>query len=150
MSPDELEKFRKYVAGVGDRNMLVDAKVVLGLLDDLDALKRWKAEAMAVMSGLEELGRALGIPLGVSVTARAVVDAALELRQGGSQDPSADEIDAGMRAMYENEAIVDINGDIVPWEHVRETSPWSVDRYRRAVTAVLTAAEEVRTGGNRT
>jgi hypothetical protein len=115
-----------------------------------DRLLAWKQEAMEVMSGLEELGRALGIPLGVSVTARAVVDAALSLRQGGSQDPTNEEIEAGMQAMYENEAVVDINGDIVPWEHVRETSPWSVDRYRRAVVAVLIAAEEVRTGGNRT
>lgn len=45
-----------------------------------DRLARWKAEALPVMSGLQELGHALGIPLGGQITARGSVDLALDLR----------------------------------------------------------------------
>ncbi|AMS03158.1 hypothetical protein BJD61_gp79 [Gordonia phage Obliviate] len=42
--------------------------LVRGLLDELDQLQRWKDEALPVIAGLQELGRALGVPLGRSIT----------------------------------------------------------------------------------
>ena len=48
------------------------------LTAERDALARWKSEAMPVMDGLQELGKALGIPLGHRITgpdALASVDA---------------------------------------------------------------------------
>lgn len=46
----------------------------------VERLGRWKAEALPVMRGLQYLGRALGVPIGESITARASVDRALDLR----------------------------------------------------------------------
>lgn len=50
------------------------------LKDELDRLRAWKAEALTVMDGLQDLGRALGIRLGESITGRTAIDAALDLR----------------------------------------------------------------------
>ena len=57
------------------------------LLDDLEKadaeverLTRWQSEAMTVMDGLQELGSALGLPLGYRITGPAAVAAATTLR----------------------------------------------------------------------
>lgn len=47
---------------------------------EVEDLRRWKAEAMEVMSGLQEVGKALGVRLGERITARATIDRALDLR----------------------------------------------------------------------
>ena len=50
------------------------------LLAEVDRLSRWKAEALPVMTGLQELGKALGLTLGESITSPSAVDAAHALR----------------------------------------------------------------------
>lgn len=45
-----------------------------------DRLAKWKQEALEVISGLQEVGKALGIRPGVQITGREAVDAALDLR----------------------------------------------------------------------
>ena len=58
-----------------------DLLVELGdLLAEVDRLTRWKAEALPVMTGLQELGKALGLTLGESITGPSAVDAAHALR----------------------------------------------------------------------
>lgn len=50
------------------------------LLDLIDQLTRWKAEALTVMGGLQELGKALGLPLGVQITGPAALEAVNQLK----------------------------------------------------------------------
>ena len=58
-----------------------DLLVELGdLLAEVDRLTRWKAEALPVMTGLQELGKVLGLTLGESITGPSAVDAAHALR----------------------------------------------------------------------
>lgn len=45
-----------------------------------DRLAQWKAEALLVMDGLQELGKALALPLGERITGPAAVEAAQRLR----------------------------------------------------------------------
>ena len=47
---------------------------------EVEALRRWKAETMPVLAGLQEVGQALGVQLGRQITSRETVDAALDLR----------------------------------------------------------------------
>lgn len=44
-------------------------------------LRRWKVEALTVMAGLQDLGRALGVPLGASITGPQAGEAARALRE---------------------------------------------------------------------
>lgn len=50
--------------------------------DEIERLTRWKAEALPVLDGLQELGKALGLPLGERITGPAALAAveALKLR----------------------------------------------------------------------
>ena len=50
------------------------------LLAEVERLTRWKAEALPVMTGLQELGKALGLTLGESITGPSAADAAHALR----------------------------------------------------------------------
>ena len=43
------------------------------LVSEVERLERWKAEALEVMSGLQELGKALGLGLGVQITGPAAL-----------------------------------------------------------------------------
>ena len=49
-------------------------------LDELQRLRRWKAEATPVILGLQDLGRALDVPLGRSITAEIALQRAEQLR----------------------------------------------------------------------
>ena len=51
------------------------------LLAEIERLNRWQAEALPVMDGLQELGSALGLPLGERITGPAAVDAVEKLRE---------------------------------------------------------------------
>lgn len=53
---------------------------------ELDQLRRWKAEALPVIAGLQEVGRALGLRLGENITGRIAVDAALDLRNAATSE----------------------------------------------------------------
>jgi hypothetical protein len=48
---------------------------------ELDELRAWKAEALEVMDGLQELGRALDLPLGTRITGREAAEVAARHRQ---------------------------------------------------------------------
>lgn len=50
------------------------------LVDEVRRLRKWKAEALPVIAGLQDLGRALGLAPGVRITGRTALDAALDLR----------------------------------------------------------------------
>lgn len=60
-----------------------------------ERLRAWKAETMEVMAGFQDVGNALGVPLGHRITARAAVDKALDLRN------QRDEARAGLAEMPE-------------------------------------------------
>ncbi|MDF9717374.1 hypothetical protein [Nocardioides sp. ChNu-99] len=47
---------------------------------EIERLKRWKAEATSLFDGLQDLGRALGLPLGTLITGPSAVDTARSLR----------------------------------------------------------------------
>lgn len=51
------------------------------LLAEVECLASWKAEALPVMEGLQELGRALGIRLGERIIGPAALDAVQRLRE---------------------------------------------------------------------
>lgn len=55
---------------------------VLWLIREVERLTRWKSEALPVLDGLQELGKALGLPLGERITGPAALAAveALKLR----------------------------------------------------------------------
>lgn len=47
--------------------------------DEVARLRRWKAEASSLFDGMQDLGRALGLPLGVLITGPAAIEAAAAL-----------------------------------------------------------------------
>jgi len=51
------------------------------LRSEVDQLRRWKAEAMEVMSGLEDLGKALELPLGESITGTVAAGRVARLKE---------------------------------------------------------------------
>lgn len=70
---------------------------------ELDRLRAWKAEALPVISGLQELGRALEVPPGVQITGPVALEAANSLRA---------EVEAGRRLRAGVETVADaIRGD---------------------------------------
>lgn len=60
----------------------VSPTTVLWLIREVERLTRWKSEALPVLDGLQELGKALGLPLGERITGPAALAAveALKLR----------------------------------------------------------------------
>lgn len=46
---------------------------------EVEQLRRWKAEASSLFDGIQDLGRALGLPLGAAITGPDAVKAADEL-----------------------------------------------------------------------
>ncbi|MCR1785332.1 hypothetical protein KVF89_22520 [Nocardioides carbamazepini] len=58
-------------------------------LDEVEQLRRWKAEATTLFDGMQDLGRALGIPLGVLITGPKAVEAAGALRARAEAAESA-------------------------------------------------------------
>ena len=65
---------------LNSRMLSADAEFIEGsredvpwLVEQVERLDRWKFEACEVMSGLRELGKALGLPLGVQITGPAAL-----------------------------------------------------------------------------
>lgn len=94
-----------------------------------ERLRAWKAEALPVIAGLQEVGRALGTPLGQQITARATVDLALDLRN--QRDEARAEAD---RLRAENDALADHNSQL---RHGMETAISDHAALRSAVAGVL-------------
>ena len=87
-SPDMSGRSGWYIRGpreLGLRSMVLNSRMLSGdaefieasredvpwLVDQVESLERWKVEAIEVMSGLRELGKALGLGLGVQITGPA-------------------------------------------------------------------------------
>ena len=51
----------------------LSAAETLRIIEQVESLERWKFEAIEVMSGLRELGKALGLGLGVQITGPAAL-----------------------------------------------------------------------------
>ena len=89
-SPDMSGRSGWYIRGprkLGLRSMVLNSRMLSGdaefieavrddvpwLVDQVESLERWKFEAIEVMSGLRELGKALGLGLGVQITGPAAL-----------------------------------------------------------------------------
>ena len=89
-SPDMSGRSGWYIRGprkLGLRSMVLNSRMLPGdaefieaaredvpwLVDQVESLERWKVEACEVMSGLRELGKALGLGLGVQITGPAAL-----------------------------------------------------------------------------
>ena len=89
-SPDMSGRSGWYIRGprrLGLRSMVLNSRMLSGdaefinharedvpwLVDQVESLERWKVEALEVMSGLRELGKALGLRLGVQITGPAAL-----------------------------------------------------------------------------
>lgn len=72
---------------VNDRLTFVclNCRIIL-LAAEVNRLQRWKDEAMPVMDGLQELGRALDIPLGHSITGPDALAAVQDLQKSHESD----------------------------------------------------------------
>lgn len=68
------------------------------LAAEVDRLRRWKAEALPLFDGLQDLGRTLGLPLGTLITGPAAVEAAEALRAKVAR------VEALLRAAEEHDA----------------------------------------------
>jgi hypothetical protein len=60
--------------------LLAPGGVVAGMVTERDRLRQWKQEALPVLDGLQELGRALDLPLGERITGTRAVKAAEAMR----------------------------------------------------------------------
>lgn len=56
------------------------AEVETSLAAERDELRRWKDEVLPVLTGLQELGRELGVPIGHCITGEEALERAKELR----------------------------------------------------------------------
>ena len=89
-SPDMSGRSGWYIRGprkLGPRSMVLNSRMLSGdaefveaaredvpwLVEQVEGLERWKVEAIEVMSGLRELGKALGLGLGVQITGTAAL-----------------------------------------------------------------------------
>ena len=89
-SPDMSGRSGWYIRGprkLGLRSMVLNSRMLPGdaefveaaredvpwLVDQVESLERWKFEACEVMSGLRELGKALGLGPGVQITGPAAL-----------------------------------------------------------------------------
>ena len=89
-SPDMSGRSGWYIRGprkLGLRSMVLNSRMLSGdaefveaaredvpwLVEQVEGLERWKFEALEVMSGLRELGKALGLGLGVQITGPAAL-----------------------------------------------------------------------------
>lgn len=69
------------VADASSRALIKAMGERIALQSEVERLRAWREEATRVMSGLQDLGQALGLPLGERITGRAAVEAARRLRK---------------------------------------------------------------------
>lgn len=73
-------------------------------LAEIERLRQWKAEALPVLAGLQELGNALGVPLGARITGPEAAERARELM--AERDAlAAGAVDADHAVALEREAV---------------------------------------------
>ncbi len=74
------------------RNFEAAYHLAMRRYDEIVGLQRWKDEALEVISGLQELGRALDLRLGTSITGPRAVEAVNALK--AERDDLADRLSA--------------------------------------------------------
>jgi hypothetical protein len=78
----------------------VSAHVCQETVRERDELRRWKAEALPVLSGLQELGKALGLPLGSRITGTEALAAVERLtRERDEARAEVERLRAGIEAL---------------------------------------------------
>ena len=109
------------------------------LVDQVESLERWKFEACEVMSGLRELGRALGLGLGVQITGPAAL--AEVARLTAERDALAAQV-ARVEEVLEHWRTVD-EGNAAYAERIGERSRFADGLASRAdmLRAALTGSE---------
>ena len=136
-SPDMSGRSGWYIRGprkLGLRSMVLNSRMLPGdaefieharedvpwLVDQVESLERWKVEALEVMSGLRELGKALGLGLGVQITGPAAL--AEVARLTAERDALAAAHARESEKVWKVEEVMDdIEGsDPTTWERLRD------------------------------
>ena len=136
-SPDMSCRSGWYIRGprkLGLRSMVLNSRMLSGdaefveaaredvpwLVDQVESLERWKVEALEVMSGLRELGKALGLGLGVQITGPAAL--AEVTRLTAERDALAAAHARESEKVWNVEEVMDdIEGsDPTTWERLRD------------------------------
>ena len=136
-SPDMSGRSGWYIRGprkLGLRSMVLNSRMLSGdaefieavrddvpwLVDQVESLERWKFEAIEVMSGLRELGKALGLGLGVQITGPAAL--AEVARLTAERDALAAAHARESEKVWKVEEVMDdIEGsDPTTWERLRD------------------------------
>lgn len=89
---------------------------------ELTQLRRWKQEATEVILGLQDLGRALGLPLGEQITGRVATETAKQLTD------RIQAVEALHVPWYEvngvrHDNLVHVSGEDVPADHICRVGP---------------------------
>ena len=135
-SPDMSGRSGWYIRGprnLGLRSMVLNSRMLSGdaefveaaredvpwLVDQVESLERWKFEALEVMSGLRELGRALGLRPGVQITGPAAL-AEVERLTAERDALAAAHARESEKVWKVEEVMDDIEGsDPTTWERLR-------------------------------
>ena len=136
-SPDMSGRSGWYIRGprkLGLRSMVLNSRMLSGdaefveaaredvpwLVEQVESLERWKFEACEVMSGLRELGKALGLGLGVQITGPAAL--AEVARLTAERDALAAAHARESEKVWKVEEVMDdIEGsDPTTWERLRD------------------------------
>ena len=135
-SPDMSGRSGWYIRGprkLGLRSMVLNSRMLSGdaefveaaredvpwLVDQVESLERWKFEACEVMSGLRELGKALGLGLGVQITGPAAL-AEVERLTAERDALAAAHARESEKVWKVEEVMDDIEGsDPTTWERLR-------------------------------
>ena len=116
----------------------------LWLVEQVERLERWKAEALEVMSGLQELGKALGLGLGVQITGPAAL--AEVARLTAERDALAAQV-ARVEALGEKWLAMDeANADYFSRERLDPTLAVRVATARQEQLQAALAGSEADTG----
>ena len=136
-SPDMSGRSGWYIRGprkLGLRSMVLNSRMLPGdaefveaaredvpwLVDQVERLERWKFEACEVMSGLRELGKALGLGLGVQITGPAAL-AEVERLTAERDALAAAHARESEKVWKVEEVMDDIEGsDPTTWERLRD------------------------------
>ena len=110
----------------------VSARVCQETAAERERLRRWKDEALPVLDGLQELGQALGIPLGSRITGQEALAAVERLTR--ERDEARDEVER-LRAIESGIEAVHVKHEIAErLAGIRERS--EAKRLRAAIEAL--------------
>lgn len=102
----------------------VSARVCQETARERDELRRWKADALSVLTGLQELGKALGLPLGSRITGTEALAAVERLTRKMDEERRT----ADHRLVQKRRLL-----------HERDDARAEVERLRAGIEALATA-----------